>query len=107
MTTSIARQSVIIKCNMQCAYLLGNYEFYYAAGLACKLYGLEVDRDSTPTQLVEFMQENLQKMTPSNDKEQYLTSILQDYMAEDRYDEDMKELLVMGLEEKNLWQVIV
>ena len=29
MVTSIARQSVIIKCNMQRAFLLGNYEYYY------------------------------------------------------------------------------
>ena len=33
MVPSIARQSVIIKCNMQKSILTGNYEFYYAAGL--------------------------------------------------------------------------
>mgnify|MGYP000019504385 CR=1 FL=1 len=37
MVTSIARQSVIIKCNMQKSVLTGNYEFYYAAGLIAKL----------------------------------------------------------------------
>ena len=46
MTTSIARQSVIIKCNMQRAFLLGNYEYYYAAGLASKLFGFEVAGDA-------------------------------------------------------------
>ena len=40
MVTSIARQSVIIKCNMQKSVLTGNYEFYYAAGLVTKLSGI-------------------------------------------------------------------
>ena len=34
MIISIARQSVIIKCNMQKSYILGNYEYYYGAGVA-------------------------------------------------------------------------
>ena len=38
MVPSIARQSVIIKCNMQASVLLGNYEFYYLAGLMKKIY---------------------------------------------------------------------
>ena len=37
MVPSIARQSVIIKCNMQKSILTGNYEFYYAAGLLAYL----------------------------------------------------------------------
>ena len=41
MVPSIARQSVIIKCNMQASVLLGNYEFYYLAGLMKKIYNLD------------------------------------------------------------------
>ncbi len=37
MVTSIARQSVIIKCNMQKSVLTGNYEFYYARRAYCKI----------------------------------------------------------------------
>ena len=55
MTTSIARQSVIIKCNMQRAYILGNYEFYYAAGLAGKLCGFDVPDEVQPEQLAELL----------------------------------------------------
>ena len=40
MVTSIARQSVILKCNMQKSVLLGNYEFYYIAGLLKKLFNV-------------------------------------------------------------------
>ena len=48
MVTSIARQSVIIKCNMQKSVLTGNYEFYYAAGLIAKLSGVEISDDIKP-----------------------------------------------------------
>ena len=61
MVTSIARQSVIIKCNMKRAGILGNYEFYYAAGLAAKLFDLEVDPDSKPEELAAFLQENAKR----------------------------------------------
>ena len=37
MIQSIARQSVVIKCNLQASIMMGNYEFYYAAGLLYKL----------------------------------------------------------------------
>ena len=48
MVPSIARQSVIIKCNMQKSILTGNYEFYYAAGLIAKLSGVEIPEDIKP-----------------------------------------------------------
>ena len=54
MVTSIARQSVIIKCNMQKSVLTGNYEFYYAAGLIAKLSGVEISDDIKPIELGYF-----------------------------------------------------
>ena len=48
MVTSIARQSVILKCNMQKAVMLGNYEFYYGAGVAGKIGGFEIPDDIKP-----------------------------------------------------------
>ena len=105
MTTSIARQSVIIKCNMQRAYILGNYEFYYAAGLASKLYGFEVPEEIEPENLVALLAEVLPAVTPNNPQETHLVSILKEYDPEKRYDEQMKELLLWGKEETCLWQV--
>lgn len=107
MTTSIARQSVIIKCNMKRAYLLGNYEFYYAAGLAAKLFGLEVADESKPEELAAWVQEKLKETEGSNEQEKYLVSIIREYTPEERYDEQMKELLLWGKEETCLWQVSV
>lgn len=105
MTTSIARQSVIIKCNMQRAYILGNYEFYYAAGLASKLYSFDVPDDVKPDDLAELLAGALTMVSPGNPQETYLVSILKEYTPENRYDEQMQELLLMGKEETCLWQM--
>ncbi len=107
MVTSIARQSVIIKCNMKRAGILGNYEFYYAAGLAAKLFDLEVNPDSKPEELAAFLQEKLQQKEGKNEQEAYLLSILKEYTPEERYDEQMKELLLWGKKETCLWQVSI
>ena len=61
MVTSIARQSVIIKCNMQKSVLTGNYEFYYAAGLIAKLSGVEFSEDIKPIELGEFVHQEIEK----------------------------------------------
>ncbi|MEE1078758.1 MAG: DUF3837 family protein, partial [Agathobacter sp.] len=42
MVTSIARQSVILKCKIKKSVLVGNYEFYYLSGLLKNIYGLEI-----------------------------------------------------------------
>ena len=107
MTTSIARQSVIIKCNMQRAYILGNYEFYYAAGLAGKLFGFEVPDEVQPEELAELLAGALDGAQPKGEQESYLVSILKEFTPEMRYDEQMKELLVWGKKETCPWQVSI
>lgn len=107
MTTSIARQSVIIKCNMQRAYILGNYEFYYAAGLAGKLFGFDVPEDVQPDALAELLAEALESVSPKDGQEAYLVSVLKEFAPETRYDEQMKELLLWGKKETCPWQVSI
>ena len=51
MILSIARQSVIIKCNLNSSIMTGNYEFYYAVGLLYKIKGIEIDEVITPLEL--------------------------------------------------------
>lgn len=107
MTTSIARQSVIIKCNMQRAYILGNYEFYYAAGLAGKLYSFEIADDIKPQELQTLLSDILNTVTPNSPQETHLVSILKEYTPESRYDEQMMELLLWGKKETCPWQVSI
>jgi len=107
MTTLIARQSVIIKCNMQKAAILGNYEYYYGAGVAAKVCGFEIPDDIMPEELAELLSKELVSVQTRNAQEAHLVSILKEYDPEKRYDEQMKELLLWGKEETCLWQVSI
>ena len=64
MVPSIARQSVIIKCNMQKSILTGNYEFYYAAGIIANLSGVEIPEDIKPEELLALLSEKIPTLTP-------------------------------------------
>ena len=99
MVTSIARQSVILKCNMQKAVMLGNYEFYYGAGVAGKIGGFEIPDDIKPLELRELLDKKL------DEKETYLIHILKEFRPDELYDEQMKELLLWGKGEQYLWSV--
>lgn len=107
MVPSIARQSVVIKCNTQKSILTGNYEFYYAAGLAAKLSGIEIADDIKPEELQELLSEKIPTCKAKDEKEEYLFQLLLDYKLCEEYDEQMKELLLWGKEEKDLWSVTV
>ena len=63
MITSIARQSVILKCLRKKSIIVSNYELYYAAGLTKKLFNLSVDEDMEPEKLLEEVQKQLKNVT--------------------------------------------
>lgn len=107
MVTSIARQSVIIKCNMQKSVLTGNYEFYYAAGLAAKVTGLQMAEDSKPEELYELLVDKIPGLTAKDEKEAYLFQMILGYRPFEEYDEQMKELFRMGTDEKYMWSVTI
>ena len=105
MVPSIARQSVIIQCNMQKSILTGNYEFYYAAGLIANLSGVEIPEDINPEEMLALLSEKIPTLTPADEKEKCLFGMVADYRPEDVYDEQMRELLDWGRTEKYLWTV--
>ncbi len=105
MVTSIARQSVIIKCNQQTSVLLGNYEFYYLAGLMKKLFNFPITEDMEPEILFETIQENLKNVNPKDERESYLVKLIEFYKPLEVYDEQTKELFRWGEHEDKLWQV--
>ncbi|MFR4350443.1 MAG: DUF3837 domain-containing protein [Roseburia sp.] len=107
MVTSIARQSVIIKCNMQKSVLTGNYEFYYAAGLLAKLTGVAIDDAIPPGELMELCAERARAAEPKDERERHLFLMLADYRPDETCDAQMRELLVMGRDERHLWEVTV
>jgi len=105
MVTSIARQSVIIKCTQQKSVLLGNYEFYYLAGLMKKLYGLELKEDMQPVDMLDAIHSNLENIAPKDEKEAYLKKMVSVFKPDEKLDEQMKELFRWGETESQLWQM--
>ena len=105
MVPSIARQSVIIKCNQQTSVLLGNYEFYYLGGLMKKLFALDLHEDMQPFDLLEGVQSRLDSLTPNNPQEEYLIKLARNFKPGETLDEQMKELFRWGATEERLWQM--
>lgn len=104
MVTSIARQSVIIKCNLATSIMTGNYEFYYATGLLYKLTGHEAGELSEPAALHARVLEVLDTYAPADDREKHLAKMLRFYKPTELFDEQMKELFQTGYNERYLWQ---
>lgn len=105
MVTSLARQSVLIKCNMKASVMLGNYEFYYAAGLFCKLRGISIEENSKPKELKERILPELENFDGEDERECYLVKLLLAYEPSEEYDGQMQELLLWGLKEEKFWKV--
>ena len=105
MVTSIARQSVILKCLRQKSVLIGNYEFYYLAGLMEQLFHLGLTSDMAPEELFSIISKNLDQLEPKNDQEKYLIGLVRLYETLPQKDEQMKQLFDWGLQEPDMWKV--
>lgn len=104
MVTSIARQSIVIKCKLKESILLGNYEFYYAAGLVGKLTGQQFDFDWSPEEMYAAVEKALSGYTPKDDREEYLVHMLSAFKPDEEKDGQMEELFYWGMEENAMWQ---
>lgn len=103
METILARQSVVIKCNLGASILMGNYEFYYAGGLLCALAGKKPQRVLQPGAFYAYLQPLFDTYEPKNEKEAYLVKLLREYKVGEEYQEQMAQLMQMGLQEKHIW----
>ena len=104
MVISIARQSVIIKCNLGASIMTGNYEFYYASGLLYRLKNIPVEEVLTPEPLGAAVHELTEGYEPVDEKEKHLVKMLRFYKPADVFDGQMKELFWMGNKEQYMWQ---
>ncbi|MGN0483704.1 MAG: DUF3837 domain-containing protein [Lachnospiraceae bacterium] len=103
----LARQSVILKCNLKKSQLLGNYEFYYAAGLLAKLMNVEAADLTNPQDVWNQITEAGKNYQTEDEKEQHLLSMVRNYQVHDEFDEQMQELFECGKKESYMWQVNV
>ena len=97
MVPSIARQSVIIKCNMQKSILTGNYEFYYAAGKLAALTEVNAGEDTPPDELKTAVMETMEHFVPADDRQEYLVRLLERFRPDELQNEDTRALFLWGL----------
>jgi hypothetical protein len=90
---------------MQKSVMLGNYEFYYAAGLLKKLLGMSLAADMSPEELSEAINGQAKEVQPKDEKEQYLLQIAGRYEPLAEYNEQMRELFAWGEQEPDLWKM--
>lgn len=107
MVQSIARQSVIIKCNLHASIMLGNYEFYYASGLVHKLTGNTADRIAEPEEMLEIVHNLTKDYKTEDERELHLLHMLKDYEPTEEFDEQMKALFEDGQKEAYPWQELI
>lgn len=105
MVPYIARQSVIIKCNMKKSVLLGNYEFYYAAGLFKKFYGAEINADMSPQEVLDVILKQIDEVSPGDGQEEYLVGMLKNYEVGEEQNEETRIMFSWGENEETPWMI--
>lgn len=97
MIIELAPQSVQTKIKLKSATMLGNYEFYYAAGILCRELNLTVEEDIKPKELHAYIEGLTAGKEFDDPTVTHLIKMIHFYMPEEQYDEQMKELLQWGL----------
>jgi len=97
MVTELAKQSVNIKCKMNKSVMTGNYEFYYSCGVYSKIKGIQIESGLKPDELYARVEETAKNESSENPKLSYLAKMIYEYRVENSYDEQMEELLDIGL----------
>lgn len=100
MILELATQSIQTKIKLKSATMLGNYEFYYAAGILCRELNLTVAEDMKPKELHAYIDGLTAGKEFDDPTVMHLIKMIHFYMPEEQYDEQMKKLLQLGLNEK-------
>jgi hypothetical protein len=105
----LPEMSVDKKLKKDMSVIVGNYEYYYAAGIFSKRYGNESGfpeniGETKPAELMKMVHEALGKLgyvTSTDEKsedENYLFYLMGRYEPDDKYDENMPVLFERGRE---------
>jgi hypothetical protein len=87
--------------------MTGNYEFYYAAGVLHKLKGIEPADVLEPMGMSKQVHKLIEDFSTEDTREQHLVHMLKYYKPVSNFDDQMKELFLLGTEEKYIWQEIL
>ncbi len=106
MVPSLTRQAVIIKSGNDTSVITGNYELSYALGLIVNQTGILFPGDYNDLlDLQEKVLAAVEGKTIEDEKLEHLLRMVRLYNPTDEFDEQMSELINMGLGEKYLWDI--
>lgn len=109
----LPKMSVDKKIKRQMSVLVGNYEFYYALGAFEAVFKAGLDKEKGPAELKSQVENYIKDRKLSiyepgeeaagdhedtESRKSFLTYLLNRYEADEKYDDDMKELFDMGYE---------
>lgn len=103
MESVLVRQAVIRMSESKFSTMLSNYELAYALGILLKQSGNEVPEHSNMSELKDKTMELLKEYKPENSSEERLIHMIKLYYPDNRFDDGIKELLQMGLNESRMW----
>ena len=83
--------------DMKASVLVGNYEFYYAAGKLEALTKVKAGEDTPPDELKAAVSEALEHFEPADERQAYLVRLLERYRPNELQDEDTRDLFLWGL----------
>ena len=93
----LAKQSVQTKMDLRKSKILGNYEYFYGAGLLTGALGLQLKPDCSPLDIREAMKGVTEKVDESKERLHYLAVIMEGFYCSEERDDQMTELFEMGL----------
>lgn len=96
MILELASQSIQTKIRLRSATMLGNYEFYYAAGILSRELKLDIEEDLKPRELHDYIEQETHGKEFDNPTAAHLVKMIHFYTPEENYDAQMKELLQWG-----------
>lgn len=103
MVKLLVKQSIEIKCKLKESKLLGNYEFYYALGYLARLTGVNIQeeevKENNPLELKKVLMEKFKTVDVLEEEGVVLKKLIEEYIPGEEYDDDMCDLLFMGLKE--------
>jgi hypothetical protein len=106
MVPSLARQAIIIKCKNDTSVITGNYELAYALGFIVNQTGILFPGDyENMKDLQTKVMAALENRELTDERLQRLHHMLQYYKPTEEWDEQMGELINMGLGEQYPWDM--
>lgn len=103
MVPCLARAAVIIKSKNDTSAILSDYELAYALGILCALGEFQIPEYDNMIQLKEKLMPQINAYETEEPYELHLIQMVKRYLPSGNMDEQMTELLLMGIHEKNMW----